>query len=240
MEKKLLYDTHIHTVETSPCAHIPAAETVDYYAAHGYAGLIITDHLHRIFLDKVGRDKSWDEIIDLYLVGYQAAKQRGDEIGFDVILGAEMSFPDYANDYLVYNIDEAWLRAHPWCICQPAKEFFAKYHDEVLFLHAHPCRNGNLTVYEDSLHGIELINANPRQKNYLDRALELAKRHPEYCLTAGSDMHVQEDRCQGGILCDHHITNSFEYAELIRSGEYDLYSPENQEYVDAFHEMRGK
>ena len=95
MEKKLLYDTHIHTVETSPCAHIPAVETVDYYAAHGYDGLIITDHLHQIFLDKVGMDKSWDEIIDLYLVGYRAAKQRGDEIGFDVILGAEMSFPEY-------------------------------------------------------------------------------------------------------------------------------------------------
>jgi len=49
MENKYLYDTHIHTVETSPCGRIPAAETVDYYAAHGYSGLVITDHLHSEF-----------------------------------------------------------------------------------------------------------------------------------------------------------------------------------------------
>lgn len=238
MEKQYIYDTHIHTIETSPCGKIPAVETVDHYAAHGYTGLVITDHLHPEFLAKVDEDHDWDHVVDLYTAGYRAAKKRGDEIGFDVIFGAEMRFPENNNDYLVYDIDENWLRAHPYVICQSAREFFEKYHDEVLVMHAHPYRDGNLTVFEDAVHGIELINTNPRHNNWPDRALALWQRHPEYYIQAGSDMHQVTDRCLAGIITDHRITNSHEYAELIRSGVYDLYAPDYREYVDAFHKMR--
>ena len=217
------YDTHIHTLETSPCGKIPAAETVDYYAANGYAGLVITDHLHQEFLNKADQDHDWDHVIDLYMAGYRAAKKRGDEIGFDVIFGSEMRFTDNNNDYLVYNIDEAWLRAHPYVICQTAREFFTKYYDEVLVIHAHPYRDGNLTVFEDAVHGIELVNTNPRHNNWTERAEELYKRHPEYYIQAGSDMHQVTDRCRAGIITDHRVRDSFEYAELIRSGNYRLY-----------------
>ncbi len=238
MEKQYIYDTHIHTIETSPCGKIPAAETVDYYAAHGYAGLVITDHLHPEFLARVDEDHDWNHVVDLYMAGYRAAKKRGDEIGFDVIFGSEMRFPENNNDYLVYDIDETWLRTHPYVICQSAREFFEKYHDEVLVMHAHPYRDGNLTVFEDAVHGIELINTNPRHNNWPDRALALWQRHPEYYIQAGSDMHQVTDRCLAGIITDHRITNSHEYAELIRSRANDLYAPGYPEYVDAFHEMR--
>ena len=239
MEKQYIYDTHIHTIETSPCGKIPAAETVDYYAAHGYAGLVITDHLHPEFLARVDDEAhDWDHVVDLYMAGYRAAKKRGDEIGFDVIFGSEMRFPENNNDYLVYDIDENWLRAHPYVICQSAREFFEKYKDEVLVMHAHPYRDGNLTVFENAVHGIELINTNPRHNNWPDRALALWQRHPEYFIQAGSDMHQVTDRCLAGIITDNRITNSHEYAELIRSGAYDLYAPGYPEYVDAFHKMR--
>lgn len=239
MEKTFLYDTHIHTVETSPCGKLPAAETVDYYASHGYSGLAITDHLHKQFLDK-HEGKSWDTIIDRYLTGYRAAKKRGDEIGFDVILGAEMRFPENDNDYLVYNIDEEWLLNHPFVIQQSATEFFEKYHDEVLVIHAHPYRDGNLTVFEDAVHGVELINANPRHNNWPNRALALCKRHPEYFIQAGSDMHQIPDRCQAGIIAKKRITNSFEYADLIRSQSHDLYAPDFSEYIEEFRKLKNR
>ena len=238
MEKQYFYDTHIHTIETSPCGKIPAAETVDYYAAHGYTGLVITDHLHPEFLARVDEDHDWDHVVDLYMAGYRAAKKRGDEIGFDVLFGAEMRFPENNNDYLVYDIDENWLRAHPYVICQSAREFFEKYHNEVLVMHAHPYRDGNLTVFEDAVHGVEMINTNPRHNNWPDRAEALCRRHPEYFIQAGSDMHQVTDRCLAGIITDHRITNSHEYAELIRSGAYDLYAPGFPEYVEAFRKMR--
>lgn len=238
MTEQYLYDTHIHTVETSPCGKIPAAETVDYYAAHGYSGLVITDHLHPLFLQTADTEHDWDIVVDRYMAGYKAAKKRGDEIGFDVIFGSEMRFPENDNDYLVYGIDEAWLRAHPYVICQPAREFFKKYRDEVLVMHAHPYRDGNLTVFEDAVHGVELINTNPRHNNWPDRALELCRRHPEYYRQAGSDMHQTTDRCLAGIRSGKRIRDSFEYADLIRSGEFGLYAPDYPEYVQADREMR--
>ena len=234
MNEKYIYDTHIHTVETSPCGRIPAAETVDYYAAHGNTGLVITDHLHQEFLDRKDKDHDWDHVIDCWVAGYQAAKQRGDQIGVDVIFGAEMRFTDNNNDYLVYNIDEAWLRAHPYVICQSARDFFRKYHDEVLVMHAHPYRDGNRTVFEDSVHGIELINTNPRHDNHTDLALDLYRRHPEYFIQAGSDMHQIPDRCRAGIITEHRITDSSAYADLIRSRRYELYTPYNTD-ITGYH-----
>ena len=238
MSRQFLYDTHIHTIETSPCGKIPAAETIDYYASHGYDGLVITDHLHQEFLDIADTDHDWDIVVDRYLAGYNAAKKRGDEIGFAVIFGAEMRFTDNDNDYLVYGIDEKWLKAHPYVICQPAREFFKKYHDEVLVIHAHPYRDGNMTVFEDAVHGIELINTNIRHNNWPDRALALCQRHPEYYRQAGSDMHRPDDRCRAGIITDTPIHNSFEYADLIRSGKFRLYAPDFPEFVKADEEMR--
>ena len=238
MMEQYIYDTHIHTIETSPCGKIPAAETVDYYAAHGYTGLVVTDHLHSEFLEKYDTDHDWDKAMERWMAGYRAAKKRGDEIGFDVILGCEMRFTDNNNDYLVYNIDEAWLRAHPYVICQSAREFFRKYHEEVLVIHAHPYRDGNMTVFEDAVHGAELINTNPRHNNWPERAAELCRRHPEYLLQAGSDMHQVPDRCKAGIISPRRITDSFDYADLIRSGNYDLYVPEWQEYIEVFHSLR--
>lgn len=239
MMKQYLYDTHIHTIETSPCGKIPAADTVRYYADHGYTGLVITDHLHPEFLQKTDPGhKDWDHLVDLYMAGYNAAKKQGDEIGFDVIFGAEMRFIENNNDYLVYNIDEAWLRAHPYVICQTAREFFEKYKDEVLVIHAHPYRDGNQTVFEDAVHGVEMINTNPRHDNHTDLAAELCRRHPEYYIQAGSDMHQVTDRCRAGIITGRRVTNSFEYAELIRSQEHDLYAPDFPEFIEEFRKMK--
>ncbi|MDA6864799.1 hypothetical protein OSL55_27745, partial [Escherichia coli] len=79
--------------------------------------------------------------MDHYLSGYKASKKRGDELGFDVILGAELRFPQNDNDYLVYGIDEDWLRSNPYMCCTSAREFYEKFHNEVLIIHAHPYRD---------------------------------------------------------------------------------------------------
>ena len=102
--KEYLYDPHTHTAETSKCGHLPAAEVVDRYAGHGFSGLVVTDHLHPEYLSRIDTDHNWDHVIDHYLAGYRASKARGDELGLDVILGAELRFPENDNDYLVYGI----------------------------------------------------------------------------------------------------------------------------------------
>ena len=90
-----LFDPHTHTAETSKCGHLPAAEVVDRYVRHGFSGLVVTDHLHPEYLSRIDTDHDWNKVIDHYLSGYRASKQRGDEVGFQVLLGAELRFLDF-------------------------------------------------------------------------------------------------------------------------------------------------
>ena len=143
-----LYDPHTHTAETSKCGHLLAADVVERYVKHGFSGLVVTDHLHPEYLSRIDTEHDWQKAMDHYLSGYKASKKRGDELGFDVILGAELRFPQNDNDYLVYGIDEDWLRSNPYMCCTSAREFYEKFHNEVLIIHAHPYRDGNTTVFE--------------------------------------------------------------------------------------------
>ena len=233
-----LFDPHTHTAETSKCGRLPAAEVVDRYVRHGFAGLVVTDHLHPEYLSRIDTDHDWNAVCDHYLSGYRASKRRGDEVGLQVLLGAELRFPENDNDYLVYGIDEQWLRSNPYVCCMSAREFFQKFHDQVLIIHAHPYRDGNTTVFEDAVHGTEIINGNPRHDNYNDRALELARRHPEYYRLAGSDTHEDGDEARAGVILPERPVDSFAYKALIEQHRFHLWGPEFQSFVDADEALR--
>lgn len=106
-----------------------------------------------------------------------------------------------------------------------AREFYRKFHDQVLIVHAHPYRDGNTTVFEDAVHGTEILNAHPRHENHNDRALELAKRHPEYLRLAGSDTHEDGDECRAGVLLPERVRDSFAYRRMIEGRCFRLWSP---------------
>lgn len=233
-----LYDPHTHTKETSECGHIPAAEVVDRYLEAGFAGLVVTDHLHPEYLSHIDTEHDWDKVIDRYLCGYKASKARGDEVGFDVILGAELRFPENDNDYLVYGIDEAWLRANPYVCCMSAQEFYDKFHNEVLIIHAHPYRNGNTVVFEDAVHGAELLNAHPRHDNHNDLALELCHRHPDFYRLAGSDTHQIGDECRAGVVLPERVKDSYAYKSMIENRRFQLWSKVFPEILEADLELR--
>ena len=233
-----LFDPHTHTAETSKCGRLPAAEVVDRYVRHGFAGLVVTDHLHPEYLSRIDTDHDWNAVCDHYLSGYRASKRRGDEVGLQVLLGAELRFPENDNDYLVYGIDEQWLRSNPYVCCMSAQEFFDKFHDQALIIHAHPYRDGNTTVFEGAAPGTEIINGNPRHDNYNDRALELARRHPGYYRLAGSDTHEDGDEARAGVLLPEKPADSFAYKALIQQHRFRLWGPEFQSLVDADEEMR--
>ena len=236
--EEFLFDPHTHTAETSKCGHLPAAEVVDRYVRNGFSGLVVTDHLHPEYLSRIDKDHDWNKVMDHYLSGYHASRKRGDEVGFQVILGAELRFPENDNDYLVYGIDEDWLRSNPYVCCMSAREFWQKFHDQVLIIHAHPYRDGNTVVFEDAVHGTEIINGNPRHDNHNDLALELARRHPDFFRLAGSDTHQAGDEARAGVLLPEKPADSFAYKALIEQRRFRLWSPEFQSFVDADEEMR--
>lgn len=236
--KPLDYTAILASTDSNALGILRAAEVVDRYAGHGFSGLVVTDHLHPEYLSRIDTDHNWDHVIDHYLAGYRASKARGDELGLDVILGAELRFPENDNDYLVYGIDEAWLRANPYLCCMSAREFYRKFHDQVLIVHAHPYRDGNTTVFEDAVHGTEILNAHPRHENHNDRALELAKRHPEYLRLAGSDTHEDGDECRAGVLLPERVRDSFAYRRMIEGRCFRLWSPVFPELAAADEALR--
>lgn len=234
------YDPHTHTSETSKCGHIAAADVVDTYVKNGFSGLVVTDHLHPEYLSRIDVNHNWQEAMDHYLSGYKASKKRGDELGFDVILGAELRFPENNNDYLVFGIDEDWLRRNPYMCCTSAQEFFDKFHNEVLIIHAHPFREKSAPVQETAIHGAEIINCNPRHNNSNHLALDLCMRHPEYFRLAGSDTHRVGDECRAGVVFPRRIKDSFDMKHMLETMQFHLWSPEEQKYVDADEEIRMK
>lgn len=236
--EEFLFDPHTHTAETSKCGHLPAAEVVDRYVRNGFSGLVVTDHLHPEYLSRIDKDHDWNKVMDHYLSGYHASRKRGDEVGFQVILGAELRFPENDNDYLVYGIDEDWLRSNPYVCCMSAREFFQKFHDQVLIIHAHPYRDGNTVVFEDAVHGTEIINGNPRHDNHNDLALDLARRHPDFFRLAGSDTHQAGDEARAGVILPEKPADSFAYKDLIEQRRFRLWSPEFQSFVDEDEKMR--
>lgn len=233
-----LYDPHTHTSETSKCGHLPAADVVDRYVRNGFTGLVVTDHLHPEYLSRIDVQHNWDAVMDHYLSGYHASKKRGDEVGLDVILGAELRFPENDNDYLVYGIDEQWLRSNPYMCCMSAQEFYDKFHDQVLIIHAHPFREGSAPVQETAIHGAEIINNNPRHPNNNDQALAMCRRHPEYFRLAGSDTHRDGDEARAGVILPERVKDSRAYKHMIETLQFQPWCPDYPDILAADAEMR--
>ena len=236
--KGYLYDPHTHTAETSKCGHLFAADVVDRYVRNGFSGLVVTDHLHPEYLSRIDTQHNWDMVMDHYLSGYHASKKRGDEVGLDVILGAEFRFPENDNDYLVYGIDEQRHPSNPNASCKSAQEFYDKFHDQVLIIHAHPFREGSAPVQETAIHGAEIINDNPRHENNNDKALEMCRRHPEYYRLAGSDTHRDGDEARAGVILPERVKDSRAYKRMIETLQFQPWCPEFPEILEADAEMR--
>ena len=233
-----LYEPHTQTAETSKCGHLFAADVVDRYVRNGFSGLVVTDHLHPEYLSRIDTQHNWDMVMDHYLSGYHASKKRGDEVGLDVMLGAEFRFPENDNDYLVYGIDEQWLRSNPYACCMSAQEFYDKFHNEVLIIHAHPFRAGSAPVQETAIHGAEIINDNPRHENNNDTALAMCRRHPEYFRLAGSDTHRDGDEARAGVILPERVKDSRAYKHMIETMQFQLWCPEFPDILAADAEMR--
>lgn len=236
--KGYLYDPHTHTAETSKCGHLFAADVVDRYVRNGFSGLVVTDHLHPEYLSRIDTQHNWDMVMDHYLTGYHASKKRGDEVGLDVLLGAEFRFPENDNDYLVYGIDEQWLRSNPYACCMSAQEFYDKFHNEVLIIHAHPFREGSAPVQETAIHGAEIINNNPRHENNNDKAMEMCRRHPEYFRLAGSDTHRDGDEARAGVILPERVKDSRAYKHMIETLQFQPWCPDYPGILAADADMR--
>lgn len=215
------YDLHVHTAEVSVCGHLTAHEVVRLSAAAGYAGLVITDHYYDGFFQKQA-GKPWKDQVHAYLAGYSAALQAARGLDFSVLLGAEMRFGDDPSDYLVYGIDEEFLLSYPHAYRRDVGWLAAETSGSgIRIFQAHPFRRRKTIVTLESLHGLEVINGNPRHDSRNEEAWAVAAAN-DMAMISGSDVHQYEDIGRGGICAAGPVRSNRELVEVLDAGRLRL------------------
>lgn len=214
-------DPHVHTSDISLCAHIRSDLMAEAYHKAGYKTIFITEHLAHLFCSFLG-DLPWEDKVTIFLSSYQRAKVRGDQIGLNVIMGAEISFQDTPGDYLVYGITKEFLLGCP-DVYKMGIEAFSKYaHDNGIFIvQAHPYRDNLQSPTPEYIDGMEVYNTNPRHDNNTEKTLEFALEYNKY-IAAGSDSHWPDDVAKAAILTDFEIKTAEDYINALKSGNYKI------------------
>ncbi|MBE6611284.1 MAG: PHP domain-containing protein [Ruminococcaceae bacterium] len=215
-EYRYKIELHAHTSPVSGCSHIPPAEIIRRLADKGYHAVAITNHF-----SYDNQFMKAEDPVAVYLADYYAAKEAGEAIGMKVYLGAEYRFTENSNDYLVYGVDETFLRETLHCHDMGFAAFYERYHgDDRLILQAHPFRPGLVRAPSDHMDGIEAFNMHPNHNSHVAEAARWAKEQAIPILTIGTDLH---DPGHEGLCATRTKTLPETTAELIallRSQDY--------------------
>ena len=158
--------------------------------------------------------------IDLYLKAYRQLKA-AETADFTVLLGLELRHYATVNDYLIYGVEEDWLRAQPSMLGWNEKTMSRRMHEAgYLVYQAHPFRPWIRRCDPALLDGIEVYNGHTSPEANR-RALEWAKRCG-LSMTSGSDTHTMEDRIRGGIETPERIRSNADLLRVLRAGNYRL------------------
>ena len=109
-----------------------------------------------------------------------------------VFLGAEYRFLESKNDYLIYGIDENFLRSTYSLSSLTLETFYKEFHsDDLLIIEAHPFREscGCSPVSPDFIDGIEIMNTHPLKMSQNALAAKYAKDNGISIVTVGGDLH---------------------------------------------------
>lgn len=166
-EYPFLYETHLHTSQSSACAASDGERMARACRAAGYTGVFVTDHnwggntavegwteeaealrsreenggelLPRPIAARRGGKITWKEWVCRFAGGYEAVKRAGEEIGLDVFFGWEAGYR--GTEFLIYGLTPEWLAGHP----QLASASVMVQHRMIreaggMVIHAHPYR----------------------------------------------------------------------------------------------------
>ena len=221
---KYKYETHMHTSQGSACGRSTGAEMARAYKEAGYTGVFVTDHF---FNGNCAVDRSlpWEEKVELFCKGYEDAKEEGDKIGLDVFFGFEYCFD--AADFLVYNLDKEWLKAHPdidkW---EPRKAFRTMREDGGIIIHAHPFRErdyiNHIHLFPRDVDGVEIVNGGHFPDEIMNERARLYAGMYELPVTSGSDAHFAGHVPGCGVASDVRMEKITEYLELMKEGRLEL------------------
>ncbi len=213
------YELHCHTRPVSRCAAISPKTLVKRYEAAGYDGIVLTDHyspmtfLGRHFLAP-------REAVDHYLSSYHQLKEYCGS-SFTVLLGMELRHYGTVNDYLVYGIEEDWLRKQDNMLLWDEKTMSRRLHEQgCLVFQAHPFRPFIKRCDLSLLDGVEVFNGHTNAKaNHEALLWAQANGKP---MISGSDTHRRSDVICGGICTETPIRTNADLLRALNEQAYDL------------------
>ena len=231
-------ELHAHTSDVSRCAKMAPEDVAEQYIAAGYTTVVVTNHYAEYIFDGKG---SWEDCINAYLNPIKRMKAYAKD-KLNILAGAEVR--NYSkNDYLLYGADEEFLRNNPNLHRLGTKELSdLARKNGVLFVQAHPFRNGMTVTDPKLLDGMEVFNGSPHTESRNNVADAWAKSYG-LLRTSGSDFHggcfikVEGKRVwhlcsndiygnhhtiSGGILTNAPITSHEQLTTILRNGNYAL------------------
>lgn len=220
-KREYKYELHCHTSDVSFCAHSSAKEAVKFYKDRGYDGIVITDHyspqtflFHKALMPH--------KYTDSYIKGYKRAKEyAGDD--FTVLLGCEVRFFFTIDDFLIYGIDEDFLKNSGNLMWKYLRRLHKLCTEKgLILLEAHPFRELRFRHNPSLLHGCEVFNGKDAGKKANPKAEKWAEKHGFNILTSGGDFHDKNDTVPGGIITDEPIKTNEDLLRILRSGKYRL------------------
>jgi len=215
-----LYETHLHTRESSACGVSGGREYIKRYLDLGYTGIIVTDHFYRGNC-AVNRNLPWPAWVEQFCQGFDNARNEGARRGLDVFFGWEESFD--GDDYLVYGLDRQWLLQHPECRHWSRKDQFEgvkRYGGCVV--QAHPFRQ---QAYINCIHlspgCVDAVEAANGSNNKHENALALLYAQKlNLPFTAGSDIHNIRNIANDtvfGVYLDEKMETVSDYVKAVHS-----------------------
>jgi len=222
-----LYETHLHTSQSSRCAHASGREMAKAAKAAGYTGIIVTDH-NWYGNNCIDPALPWEQWVEEFCKGYEDAGKWGAENDFSVFFGYEANYR--GTEFLIYGVDKSWLKTHPEIKNASIRQQYQMIHGAGgLVIQAHPFRKEDyipeVRLFPEDVDGVETINAthschlsqshNDPQWDIM--AVAYAKEH-HLPMTAGSDVHSTLI-FGGGVAFKRKLSSAEDYCHAILTGE---------------------
>lgn len=219
-----LYETHMHTKESSACAVESAVDMAKAYKNAGYSGLFITNH-NWGGNTSVDRSLPWNEWIDKYFEPYYVMREWGNKNDFSVFCGMETGYD--GPEFLIFGLEPEYWHAHPeFHDATPDEQLEIVHRGGGLVFQAHPLRQAfyikEIRLFPDCVDGVEAINASHsspfsqahNNKKYNDEAVIYAKEHGFVCI-GGSDCH-STNILYGGMAFKNKLNNADDFCNVMR------------------------
>ena len=216
-------ETHLHNAESSNCAVIKAEEGVELHKRAGYKTIIFTNHYSHHEFSKIDSN-DFDIKINHLLEGYHIAKKLEKENDMNILYGIEVTLLETKSDYLIYGIDEKFLRENKYLYELSLAELYELcVANKFLLIQAHPFRDNMQLAPPNLIMGMEVYNGCPFHKPHARN--ELAEKYAvdnKLYRTSGSDFHRIEDLATGGIITENEIKTIDDFINVIKSNNFEI------------------